>query len=465
MSFSSPIFSRHERLPQDILELIVDALAEDVNEDNSVRLTLGSCLSVSRWLRHLALVRLFRQITISSQVEANREGDAFANLRQILDPPPGLELEEVSRYIKDVKIVWVKDHYDLEEFLSHEDLPFVINKLHHESYGATSFALRGEESFHTDNIAWEELGPELQTALQSLARSPYLRTLVIDAVEFLPVDFLAGSTVTNLSLRQKRNRISTPGLGMDPRYELVLDCPFTVKVLSTDYSIRYVDYKTKFTNLTTLKTVNWKEEQYMSSLAIIRLSAQSLEHLELSLCGTRYCLCIIYLITPYIFLLSIGTATNTESLTFRINIMPHLKTYSRRQIIPIAFGPGSIYEPLRNPNVESIYYFMDFNNELADIYFHFKICGWNVTENTFLFEVDPHWRMLDELFTSSKYTFLQKLTVSLEVRILQVGNFQPIDVEGYENIMKESLRRCFPQMESQKDFVADVKVIDCGQLR
>ncbi|KDR80932.1 hypothetical protein GALMADRAFT_1116036 [Galerina marginata CBS 339.88] len=282
-------------LPEELIDLILDELNPQIPIERMYyeplpNPALGSCLLVSKSLRHLALSKIFNHTKIFHKPQEPEKGQQLlALLRQILSPPAGSVLESVRPHIKALSCIFRLHHVHTNEwnanakqFMGDENLAFVIKTISERDCCVTHFAFGMSEPSDSD-IRWSLLSPDLQDALRCLIKSPNLVSLNISGIKYLPADLMVGAHLSDLRLEQSRGYQETPGnltaLTSDPQYSR-LDCPL-LESLYTDHSYQYLDSQVKLASLKKLVVHNEVAEDFANSQDIIQASADTLEHLSI----------------------------------------------------------------------------------------------------------------------------------------------------------------------------------------
>ncbi|KAF8202349.1 hypothetical protein BJ912DRAFT_944584 [Pholiota molesta] len=188
MDYTPAVATTCESLPIEVVELIVDEVSTE-------RLTLGSCLSVSRSFRHCSLRHLYKSVEILVEEQSQESAMIrISALSQIISPPSCLDIEGVGCYIKTFVLsfqpwrlgrFWDSPANSTELFrlMGDKNLLAVIRGLRGEGYGVQQFYLH-VIPHRPINLA--ELPEEFCATFQSLTQSPYLKTLQVQNMTFLP---------------------------------------------------------------------------------------------------------------------------------------------------------------------------------------------------------------------------------------------------------------------------------------
>ncbi|KAF9543885.1 hypothetical protein CPC08DRAFT_422755 [Agrocybe pediades] len=194
--------------------------------------------------RHRAVQILFHHVEITNDLPESGS-QSLVLLRQIVTPP-NPSLEGVARNIESVSISYklpprqrwplpCQDHlHDLHEFLGHQDLIAVINALHREAVRikrlVIDLAISGFQQ-QSRGTQWDKIDPRFRSALQDLARSPYLRYFRISDVHHVPLALLSDANFQSLRLRNSvfdqqddyTHDLHTGGESYYPTLEAVFD--------------------------------------------------------------------------------------------------------------------------------------------------------------------------------------------------------------------------------------------------
>lgn len=205
-----------ESLPIELLELIVDEISTE-------RLTLGSCLLVSRPFRHCSLRHLYKSVEILVEEQSQESAmTRISALRQIISPPSCLDIEGVGRYIKIFVLSfqpWRLGRFwdspanstRLFRLLGDENLLAVIRGLSGEGYGVQRFYLH---VIPHRPINSAELPKEFCATFQALTQSPYLKTLQVQNMTFLPHT----QRVSDINLKYLQPEIVNSGFSSKPSF-------------------------------------------------------------------------------------------------------------------------------------------------------------------------------------------------------------------------------------------------------
>ncbi|KDR80923.1 hypothetical protein GALMADRAFT_241479 [Galerina marginata CBS 339.88] len=415
-------------LPEELLDLITSELAPDLELKVDQRLALGSCLSVSRSFRYHALSKLFRRVRISNE-DPKRGQRRMALLHQIL--AASTMLETVGPHIKELSFFFEKKmpisepqirglSTDVREFIFHESLAYIIKKVH---LNIIRFAFEILPCSPFD-IRWSRLTPDLQEALLSVTRSPYLKSLDIRNVRFLPATFLNGTYITDLRLQQYPHNLIT-----DPEYAK-LDCP-SLECLYTDHSYHYKDQMTTFTNLKKFVACSRFQEDFDEAWNIIKFSASTLEQIRIEQ----------YNLADLMF-----------PSQFRLNQVSNLKSFThfRRQGVS---EPDNV--PPRDISLGGLCELLDVSTPmktLVRINLEFTFYALTNLKEDFLHpDLEPRWSRLDEILSGPHFSALEH--VAIIIHTIVVGIRDPsFNVDTFSATTAVLLKSCFPRTSAKKLF-------------
>ncbi|KDR80927.1 hypothetical protein GALMADRAFT_1357971 [Galerina marginata CBS 339.88] len=411
------LFTSGHRLPEELLGLIVHELAPHSLLDEEQRVALASCLSISRSLRHYALSRLFKHVRISN--DPGKGPRRMALLRQILASSTTLEnagplIKELSCFLEHRPTVESLTHDvngRIRDFIFH--LAFIVNNAQY----ITRFAFEITPSFMLD-VSWSELTSDLQDALQSIPRSPYLKSLEIRNLGFLPPTFLFGTHIVDLRLQQ---------LPHD---------------LTTDHSYQYRNPSTIFANLKRLVACNRLQANFDETWNIVKYSASTLEDLRVE----QY---------------------NRHDLEFpsqfRLDQVPNLKRFAHFRLQDVS---RRVYLPPHDISLGGICQFMDVltpMNKLTSIDLEFTFyVQYEITEDFLHVYRDPQWAKLDKILSGPQYSALEFVAIMVHARF--VGPRLDFNADTFSTTTVGLLKSCFPRISMNEllkvTFTADIHTSD-----
>ncbi|KDR80933.1 hypothetical protein GALMADRAFT_207857 [Galerina marginata CBS 339.88] len=432
------------RLPVELFDLILNELNPQISTelDNNEPLSnpaLGSCLFVSKFIRHLALSKIFNHTKFLHKPQEPKKGQQrLALLRQILTPPAGSVLESVRPHIKALSCIFQRPAWnaDAKQFMGDvdENLAFVIKTMSEGDCCVTHFAFKMSAP-----IRWSLLNPDLQDALQRLIRSPNLVSLDIRGIKYLPTDLMVGAHLSDLRLQQFPDYQEGPekwtALTSDPQYSR-LDCP-PLESLHTDHSYQYLD--SKLANLKKLVVHNDVAEDFANTQDIIQASADTLEHVSIEHSG-------------------IGQANLPA--TFRIDHVSNLKTFSHLRFRDFYWNYPFTSLPAQ-PILEVFSRLLDARSPMSflvriklEFYFHEIIAKEDFLHPSTDF---AEWDRFDALLCGPRYPSLEKVSIVIHAHLwLRASEASAFDVDTFSSSTTGRIRACLPKLDMDKDLAVKI---------
>ncbi|KAF8810461.1 hypothetical protein BYT27DRAFT_7161728 [Phlegmacium glaucopus] len=441
-------------LPQEIIDLILDSVAESDSDYSS----LCSCSLVSKSFSYRSRYHLFGDIFISA--DENEMFEILQSFRDILSSKQAVVGRTLLHFIKCFEIELRTEKY-LEPKLSEEMdsvLVQIMRALHEPNYGVNQFSLAVTRREKGDQaMDWANLSSEFHRSFLDLTHSPHLSILDLDHFYNVPNTLLNGTHIKELFLYSitfspsdiSHNTQFSPELSNSDISSLPIP---QLEAFSTDHPSTICDLNGGTTDLSFLCSLKRFDtfmdfsEDIDPGWKVMAAAASSLEYFHIDFYDE-------FPVFKEPFDLSCLTQLRTLGISYWRFTPPDLDT----SVPHLDLGVEQICHILRIPSPAQ-----SLNSLVIDIK------TWQVNPPVFDgikfedvhpgFEKSSLWLMLDSLLTGPRYPSLRKLEIALNVQV-KMRFAENFEVEIFNRETRRYFSMVLPALSASKSVTFTLDLI------